>query len=214
MYDKIIKIACELIMQYGIRSVTMDEIAAEAGISKRTLYEMFVSKEDLLEKLLEFLWTEHSHAVKNIIENTPSCIIGILNVLIYSLKAHQNKYEPKREYFFNDLKKIYPNVAEKSKQYNEGYLTFMAKHLEKGVKQKTVRNDLNLELASTLLIAQIEGLNSIKSIRQFHPNEIFSTLFLSFCRGISTEKGLMEIEQFVKENQMFLHQYDKKIDLI
>jgi AcrR family transcriptional regulator len=201
-------------MQHGIRSVTMDEIAAESGISKRTLYEMFVNKEDLLEKLLEFVWTEHRHAIENIIENTPSCIIGILNVLKYSIEAHRHKYEPKREYFFNDLRKIYPNLAEKSKQYSEGYLTFMAKHLEKGVEQKTVRNDLNLELASTLLIAQIEGLNSIKSIRQFHPNEIFSTLFLSFCRGISTKKGLREIEQFEKENQMFLHKYDKKMDYI
>ena len=201
-------------MQRGIRSVTMDEIAAEAGISKRTLYEMFVNKEELLENLLEFLWTEHSSIVKNIIENTPSCIIGILTVLKQKLGEHQHKYEPKQEHFFSDLKKIYPNVAEKSKQYSEKYLHFMAKHLETGVKQKTVRNDVNLELASTLLIAQLEGLNSIKSIRQFHPTEIFSTLVLSFCRGISTEKGLMEIEEFVKENQIFSQKYDKKMDLI
>lgn len=214
MYNKIINIACELIMQRGIRSVTMDEIAAEAGISKRTLYETFVNKEDLLEKLLEYLWNVHNHAVKNIIDNTPSCIVGILNVLKHSMEEHQRKYEPKKEYFFSDLKKIYPNVAEKSKKYREGYLRFIVEHLEKGVEQKTVRNDLNLELTSTLLIAQIEGLNSIGSIRQFHPMEIFSTLFLSFCRGISTEKGLTEIEQFVKENQIFTQRYDKKMDWI
>ena len=214
MYNKIINTARELIMQRGIRSVTMDEIAAEAGISKRTLYETFVNKEDLLAKLLEFLWVEHNNAINNIIANTPSCIIGILNVLKYSMEAHNHKFEPKKEYFFSDLKKVYPKVAEKGRKYRDGYLFFLTKHLEKGIEQKTVRGDLKLELISTLLIAQVEGLNNISLIHKFHPQEVFSTLFLSFCRGISTEKGLKEIEQFVSENQVFAQKYDEKINLI
>ncbi|MDR3227547.1 MAG: TetR/AcrR family transcriptional regulator [Prevotellaceae bacterium] len=215
MYDKIINIAHELILQRGIRSVTMDEIAAEAGISKRTLYETFANKEDLLEKLLEYMWNEHRNVVKDIIEKTPSCLIGILDILKYVTEEHKHKFESQsKESFFYDLKKFYPKVAEKSKAQRDIYFLFMAKHLEKGVEQQTVRSDLNLNLVSTLLIAQIEGLHSIKAIQQFHPQEIFTTLILSFCRGISTKNGLAEIEQFVSENKIFSQKYDKKGDVI
>ena len=205
MYNKIINIARELFLLRGIRSVTMDEIAAEVGISKRTLYEKFANKEYLLEKLLEHIWTEHRNVVKQIIEMTPSCLIGILNILKHVTEEHKHESTIKsKECFFIDLQKFYPKVAEKNKEYLDMYLSFMATHLEKGVEQKTVRNDLNLSLVSTLLVAQIEGLHGIKAIKQFHPHEIFTTLIISFCRGISTEKGLKEIENFVIENKAYI----------
>ncbi|MDR2651987.1 MAG: TetR/AcrR family transcriptional regulator [Prevotellaceae bacterium] len=205
MHDKIINIARELFLQRGIRSVTMDEIASEAGISKRTLYETFANKEDLLEKLLENIWAEHRYIVRQIIETTQSCLIGILNIMKYVTEEHKNDLTSKaKECFFMDLKKFYPKVAEKNKEYLDLYMSFMAEHLEKGVEQQTVRNDLNLRLVSTLLIAQVEGLHIIKDIKQFHPREIFTTLIISFCRGISTEKGLKEIEDFVSENKAYI----------
>lgn len=203
MYSKVINIAHELILQRGIRSITMNEIAAEAGMSKRTLYEIFSNKEDLLEKLLEVLYEEHRNTINTIIEGTQSCIIGLLNVLKHKLEEHKHKHEPGKEFFFSDLKKIYPKVAEKHTKYRDSYLVFMAKHLEKGVEQQTVRSDLNLKLASVLLIAQIEGLDNIKIIKQFNIAEIFTTIIVSFCRGISTNKGLVEIDRFINENQVF-----------
>jgi AcrR family transcriptional regulator len=205
MYDKIINIARELFLLRGIRSVTMDEIAAEAGISKRTLYETFANKEDLLEKLLEYMWNEHRRVVMHIFDTTQSCLLGILNVLKHVTETHRNDLTAKStECFFIDLQKYYPKVAEKSRMNKALYLSFMSKHLEKGVEQQTVRNDLNLHLVSTLLIAQVEGLNIIKEIKQFHPREIFTTLVISFCRGISTAKGLKEIEDFVAENKAYM----------
>ncbi|MDR1984512.1 MAG: TetR/AcrR family transcriptional regulator [Prevotellaceae bacterium] len=205
MYDKIIDIARELFLQRGIRSVTMDEIATEAGISKRTLYEMFANKEDLLSKLTEYIWDEHRDIVKNIIDATPSCLIGILNILKYATEENKHKIEAKsKECFFIDLKKFYPKIVEKNKERRDLYFSFMAQHLKKGVEQQTVRNDLNLDLVSTLFIAQIEGINNIiKSIQQFDSQEIFTTLILSFCRGISTEKGMKEIEDFVIQNKIY-----------
>jgi AcrR family transcriptional regulator len=183
----------------------MDEIAAEAGISKRTLYEMFANKEDLLEKLLESMWFKHRNVVKQITDTTPSCIIGILNILKYVAEETKNEISTKaNECFSIDLKKFYPKVAEKHKEYTEKYLSFMAKHLEKGVEQQTVRNDLNLDLVSALFFAQIEGLDGMKTLQQFHPREIFKTIIISFCRGISTEKGLKEIENFVLENNAYI----------
>ncbi|MDR2126994.1 MAG: TetR/AcrR family transcriptional regulator [Prevotellaceae bacterium] len=205
MHDKIINIAQELFLLRGIRSVTMDEIAAEAGISKRTLYETFANKEDLLEKLLEHIWAEHRKIVRQIIDRTPSCLVGILNILKYVTEQNKDELTAKsRECFFIDLQKFYPKVAKKNKEYLDLYLSFMAKHLEKGLEQKTVRNDLNLNLISTLLVAQIEGLHNSKAIKQFHPREIFTTLVISFCRGISTQKGLKEIENFVTENKAYI----------
>jgi AcrR family transcriptional regulator len=183
----------------------MDEIAAEAGISKRTLYEMFANKEDLLEKLLEGMWIKHRDIAKQIIDTTPSCIIGILNILKYVAEETKNEISVKANASFSiDLKKFYPKVAAKHREYTEMYLSFMVQHLEKGVEQQTVRNDLNLDLVSTLFFAQIEGLDGMKTLQQFHPREIFKTIIISFCRGISTEKGLREIENFVLENNAYI----------
>ncbi|MDR2291903.1 MAG: TetR/AcrR family transcriptional regulator [Prevotellaceae bacterium] len=205
MNDKIIKIACDLFLRYGIRSVTMDEIAAEAGISKRTLYEKFSNKEDLLEKLLENIWVEHRSSINQIIMATPSCLISILNIMKYVTKDFKDEQIIKsREGFFNDLNKFYPNVAKKNKDCLELLRSFMAEHLKKGVEQQTVRKNLNLDLISTLLIVQIEGLDNIKAMQQFHPREIFTTAIISFCRGISTENGLKEIEDFLTENEVYI----------
>jgi AcrR family transcriptional regulator len=183
----------------------MDEIAAEAGISKRTLYETFANKEELLEKLLENMWAEHLDIVRQIISATTSCLVGILSVLKYVTEQHGTEMAAKStECFFTDLQKFYPNVAKKSRENKDSYLSVMSKYLEKGVEQQTVRNDLNLHLVSTLLIAQVEGLNIIKEIKQFHPREVFTTLIVSFCRGISTERGLKEIEDFISENKAYI----------
>jgi AcrR family transcriptional regulator len=183
----------------------MDEIAAEAGISKRTLYEKFSNKEDLLEKLLENIWIEHRKVISQIITATPSCLIAILNIMKYVTEDFKNESIIKsRERFFNDLKKFYPNVAKKNKDCLELLRSFMIEHLKKGIEQQTVRENLNLNLVSTLLIVQIEGLDNIKAMQQFHPRDVFTTAIISFCRGISTEKGLKEIEDFVIENEVHI----------
>jgi AcrR family transcriptional regulator len=201
--DKIINIACDLFMRYGIRSVTMDEIAAEAGISKRTLYEKFSNKEDLLEKLLGNLWIEHRKMINQIIDANTSCLMAILNIMKHVTDELKNELTFKsRECFFYDLKKFYPKIEKKNKDNFDIYRSFMVKHLKKGIEQQTVRENLNLDLVSTLLITQIEGLDNIKAMQQFHPREIFTTAIISFCRGISTEKGLKEIESFIIENEI------------
>jgi AcrR family transcriptional regulator len=183
----------------------MDEIAVEAGISKRTLYEKFSNKEDLLEKLLENIWIKHRNIINQIIDANPSCLIAILNIMKHVTSEFKNELTFKsRECFFNDLKKFYPKIEKKNKDKFDMYRSFMVKHLKKGVEQQTVRENLNLDLVSTLLITQIEGLDSIKSMQQFHPSEIFTTVIISFCRGISTEKGLREIEDFVIENEAYI----------
>jgi AcrR family transcriptional regulator len=199
--DKIINTACELFMQRGMRSVTMDEIAAHVGISKRTLYETFANKDDLLEKSLDYIRKKHQDEIRRILRKTPSCISAILNILKYETEQHNAKSRP-NDIFYSDLKKCQPNLIEMHNEYRRLYMSFIAAHLEKGVEQGTVRKNLNLNLVATLLIAQIEGLHSMPSIREYHPIEIFTTMVLSFCRGISTESGLNEIEEFVKENNL------------
>ena len=201
MQDRIINTACELFMERGIRSVTMDEIAAHLGISKRTLYEMFANKDELLEKSIDYMRQEWHNKMEQIIKETPSCIFGLLNVLKYSTEQHNMNKTPK-DIFYSDLRKCRPDLIKRHNEHRHSHILLMAKHLEKGIKQGTVRKNLNLSLASTLLMAQVEGLESVKTMREYSHVEIFTTLVLSFCRGISTEKGLKEIEDFERENNL------------
>ncbi len=196
--DRIIDEAIQLFMKQGIRSVTMDEIAKQCGISKRTLYENFQDKEELLvncvEKIHEIKMKNHKEIVK-----TSENVIEVLLTKIRQLMKDASQLKPS---FHKEINKYYPSVAAiQQKYFKEFVANEISSFIKKGIKQGLFRKELNVEIVTGLLIGQIQYvINDLSENSKYSIVEIFQTMMLSFARGISTNKGIALLENFEKNN--------------
>ncbi|MCX6183051.1 MAG: TetR/AcrR family transcriptional regulator [Bacteroidetes bacterium] len=196
--DRIIDESIQLFVKHGIRSVTMDEIAKQCGISKRTLYENFKDKEELLihcvEKIHEMKRKHHEEIVK-----TSDNVIEVLLTKITQMMKDASQLKPA---FHKEINKYYPSVAEiQQKFFKEFAANEIHRFIKEGISQGLFRKELNVEIVTDLLMGQIQYvINELSENTKYSFVEIFKTMMLSFARGISTNKGIGLIETFEKNN--------------
>ena len=134
-----------LFKQYGIRSVTMDDISKSLGISKKTLYEAFPSKEELLNYLIEELIKIMQDATceEMALKQSANAIDEIVTILKH-LSTSMHNTNP---IFFWELEKYYPEQAKKLNEFREKYISEkIRKNLEKGIAEKLYRSDINIDV--------------------------------------------------------------------
>ncbi len=198
--ERVIKTAANLFVRHGIKAITMDYIAGQMGMSKRTLYENFKDKDSLLLSCIQYLDEEGKKEVDEIKKKSTNSIEIFL--LVY--QSELQKLRLANQNFFSDLKKYHPSVSayyeadkEKSK---ENFILL----LERGIYEGYIREDLNMEIITFLLGAQLEMLIKSDSIdlNKYSFMEVFETIFMNFVRGIATSKGVAFIDEFIKKNNM------------
>jgi AcrR family transcriptional regulator len=190
--ERIIVTALTAFKKNGIKSITMDDVAALLKISKRTLYEIFEDKETLLLECVIY----HQHLSKKMLEGIVASSTNVLEII---LKCYQKSVEVLRETdrrFIDDIKK-YPGVHEIMvncrKQDNEVVTAF----LKKGVTQGLFREDINYEIIQLLLRKQFDILKQTDICSQYSFLEVYESIILTYLRGISTQKGADELEKFI-----------------
>lgn len=183
----------ELFYKYGVRSVSVDDICRDIGISKKKLYQYVSSKNELVEKLLELerqnfevIFSQHNFEGVNAIDI----------LLTVSMEIGENFRDISPSMTF-DLKKYYPDIYHK---HIEERIEFISQKIQinigKGISQGMYRTDLSVELISRLYIRRLMDLHN----PEFFPTEkfsfrtIFDVMIDNFIRGIATEKGLAYYE--------------------
>lgn len=199
--ELILKTALEQFTKRGIKDVKMDDIASILSISKRTIYELYNDKEQLLLEALklhnEIILSEGKQIVRNA-SHTLEIILKLYDKYVDIISSINRK-------FFADLKK-YPDIC-KSKKHNEEQndKKFLA-WIEMGRKQGLFREDANLEIFSYILRKNLETIFTVNmnaeenELGKFSPHELGRTLIIFYLRGISTPKGQEIIETYLKEN--------------
>lgn len=199
--ELILKTALEQFSKFGIKEVKMDDIASTLSISKRTIYEQFNDKEQLLLESLKLhnkiIHNEGKQIVRNA-SHTLEIILKLYDKYIDIISGINKK-------FFADLKK-YPEIC-KSKRHSEEQndKKFLA-WIEMGRKEGLFREDANLEIFSHILRRNLETIFAINmnaeenKLSKYPPSELGRTLIIFYLRGISTPKGQEIIEEYLKEN--------------
>ena len=191
---RIIEKAMQEFAMHGIRAVKMDDLAAELGISKRTLYEIFKDKETLLfegikvynDRKREYLhsYAEEGHHVIDIIME------------VYRMKVEEVRAV--NPAFYIDLMK-YPrldhHMKEIQQQSREGFISFM----ERGMNEGYFRSDVNIQLIPHIFDALGQYILSNSLVQQYSVEELFSNCFLIALRGFCTDKGLHTIDALMAE---------------
>lgn len=198
MKDKIIEKAGELFLNLGFKSVTMDEIANELGISKKTLYKYFSNKHSLVEATT---LTIHD-----------SCFLAMDTITNKGFNAIKENFETKKmfkEMFQNassspiyQLKKYYPKIHEKTMQKEMVLFSeCLKKNIEKGIKEGFYRNDLNIDLITKFYFSLVFSIHE-NTIENYKIPKLEHEVLIYHTRAIATEKGLKELEEQLVNNQL------------
>lgn len=186
--SKILNGAEELFFKYGIKSVTMEDIAKHLGISKKTIYQFYSDKNELVEIFMAERLKENEHECRLIAKNAAN-VIEIFFALMEHLGVMFSNMNPK---LFYDLQKYHPNTWKLFKQFKEGFIELMVQDsLKRGMKEGFVRKDINTKIIARLRMEEVEmGFNP----ELFPPNkfkiiDVQLALLDHFLHGVCTLKG-------------------------
>jgi TetR/AcrR family transcriptional regulator, cholesterol catabolism regulator len=188
----------ELYMKYGIKSITMDDVAIELSISKKTLYQYVTDKDDLVGKFVDFEIGIRQEEISNCFGSGFNAIEELFEISIFMNKMMRDQ-NPATEY---DLKKYYPQHYQKTlKARRDGIYRYILVNLEKGVKEALYRKDMNRDIIARLYLWRSEdsNLNDLFTVEEFTSIKLFVELLTYHIRGIATEKGIIVLEKKVKE---------------
>lgn len=199
--DYIIAEASRMFETQGIKSVRIDDIAAHLGMSKRTLYEMFGSKDALLKECMYNIFIERSFdtSMENLdkLPNAVAVIFAILDKVFLDCSERE-----RNDRLRNNLQKFYPDIYQYiEKQMREKGYEHVYKLFERGMKEGLFRDDTRIDLSISILTSSLIllGMNKIKLHGNISLNEAFEYLVINFFRGISTYKGIELIDTYHKQ---------------
>ncbi|MCL2650749.1 MAG: TetR/AcrR family transcriptional regulator [Candidatus Azobacteroides sp.] len=195
--DRIIEEASRLFFQNGIKSITMSDIASYLGISKRTLYEVFKDKEELLEVCIDRSSKLASKKKTELVNESENVIDAMMR--IYA--EHLNDRYKLNKSVVHDLRKYHPrlyqNIEYKQKEDTDTFIPLF----EKGVEQGLLRDDIDSEILMWLLKAQFRMLmeDNFFPTGKFSIDKFVEAIILNFTRGIATPEGTKLIDETIKK---------------
>lgn len=192
--ERIIATATEAFTTKGIKSITMDDIAAALGISKRTLYEVFVDKESLLKDCILTVQAERDRYLQEVYEQSHNVLEVILAVSQKSIEM----FHKTNKRFFEDIKK-YPKVYNMMKERSESDSEKTMSFFMLGVEQGIFRSDVNFAIVNLLVREQFDVLLNTDVCNEYSFIEVYESIMFTYIRGISTEKGAKVLEDFISE---------------
>ncbi|NEW79840.1 MAG: helix-turn-helix transcriptional regulator [Gelidibacter sp.] len=199
MKEIILKKAGEIFSKYGFKSVTMDDIANDMGISKKTIYKYYKNKVELVDNTVCYFHDEMHKTITNI------CAFGY--------NAIQENFEIKRmfkEMFKNSdnspiyqLEKYYPKTYKKI--IEDDFSIFKecnTSNLEKGIQEGLYRKDINKELATKFYFSLMMSVHDSKlyTYNKNTMNKLELCALEYHTRAIATEKGLQILEEQLEKN--------------
>ncbi|WP_262907785.1 TetR/AcrR family transcriptional regulator [Hymenobacter sp. 15J16-1T3B] len=187
--------AVELFMRHGIRSVSMDDIAAQLGMSKKTLYKWFDNKDQIV------LATMQQHLVKE--ESDCEVVFATgANALEenYNLMQwHKNMLAGINPSIFHELQKYYPEAWALFEQHKHTFiLRKITDNLRRGIEEGVFRADLDVDVLARLRLAEIQLIfdPNTFSPKQFDLQRLHTVTIEHFLYGICTLKGHRLINQY------------------
>ena len=185
MKEKILNTAFKLYSRFGIKSISMDTVAQEIGASKKTLYQWYENKDQLVEAALIAFLNEVKIEPENTKENS-------VTELVKTLRLLNQKVAGFNACFFSDLKKYHSKTNQILEQYVADELRrYFIQNLKSGISQGLYRPDIHPEIIADLCIANFSMVvdQDIFPAQKVNQQELRFQVFSLFLQGIVTSKG-------------------------
>ncbi len=196
--QNIVEQVAKMYLDYGIKGVTMDDVAHKLAISKKTLYQYFNDKKELVWAVLEYL-NGKRHIDFSILEEHDTNAIDEL-FIFYKIQIQMIKNH--KPAFVHDLRKYYLDIyTHFQKIKHKRILESIKGNLIKGKKEGLYRNELNEDIISRLNLMRIEAImnTDIFSIEELVSTDLFSEIFRYNFFGIVSDKGREMLQQKINK---------------
>jgi len=190
----IIEQSTQLFMKYGIRSLTMDDVAKHLRISKKTLYQYVSDKDDLVNKCIDGACVMDSKAILEIVNRNLGAIDELLEINQF-VNQRLNNIHPS---IFFDLEKYHRGAMGRFEKHKQEFiLNCVSRNIEKGIKEGAYRSDMNPGIIARLYLNTIDTILHGESFRttEFNIPEIHREAVNYHLHGIASAAGLAYLNQ-------------------
>jgi AcrR family transcriptional regulator len=197
MVERILLKARDLMLQSGLRQVTMDDLAQELGISKKTIYQYYKDKDDLVKAVVNLELKNHE-AICNKCELSAENAIHEMFLLMENMKAMTQTMNPNA---MMELDKHFPSAFEIIKNHKDEFLFSLIKqNLMKGIEEGFYRNDLDIDIVSKFRLETVFIPFNLRifPLDKFNSLEVHTQLMEHFVYGLMTIKGHELMDQYKK----------------
>lgn len=196
-YEALLNRIVPILIKKGLKATTMDSVAAQLGMSKRTLYEIFGSKSDMLREALAAQERQNQKFFKKAFDESDN----IMEALIKIFRYNRDLVKKVNVAFYKDMDRLYKDKRKEYEEARESRHSNMLKMFEKGVEEGMFRPDVDYSIYSKTMGLQMEALK--RSEELFPPDiplqRVFDTIIMGFLRGIASEKGMKILDNFTRE---------------
>lgn len=186
--------AVEMFMRYGLRSVTMDDLAQALSVSKKTIYNHVQNKQQLVERTVQHVFSQLESDIQETLKGNGNAIQKAFDVDNRACQLIEN-HDPSFKF---QLKKYYPEIeAWLEERRRKLVMQRMRENLRQGQKESLFRSDIDVDI----LVRHYYGMIRLMTdqgedfFEGMHPRRVMRELLLHRLRGMATERGYQEIDK-------------------
>lgn len=192
-FDRLAEAIFPTIAEQGPSRTTMDYLARRLSMSKRTLYEIFGSKDEMVSVVMDYLHKKRENEIRQIAAKCDNMMEVMVNVMIF----HQKTMSSISAAFFRDLDERYRHLRPDYESHSQAFSSYMLTATKLGVKQGVFRSDANYKVIIPLIRIQME---SLKRMEEFFPADItivegYNAIVIGLLRSIATPKGMRILDK-------------------
>lgn len=192
--DRIVKSASELFLKYGLRNVTMDDIANNLGISKKTLYKYYQNKNEIVVNATIYSIKCHQNEQDKIVSQSSNAIDEMLQIMNYA----KNLFTQMHATFILELNKYFPLAWKHFLKHKEDFIQKKIKNnLQRGIREGLYRSDINVVVITKLRMDQMLSADiTYYSENGLSQVEVQMQMLEHYLYGICSLKGYKLVEKY------------------
>ena len=195
--EQVIKRASEMIVELGVKSLRVDDLAHDLAMSKRTIYELFADKRELLYHSIKYLFNNEAEQIMARVDTRTGGIPALFE--IFDMMAKTGNV---RQRIMENLRKFYPDLFERIMVENRDYgLAMLREKLNKLIEEGLVAKTVNVDLSVTMFYYTSMGLlrrqGQLILPEGITEADAFRYTIVNFFRGIATLKGVEQIDAYI-----------------
>ncbi len=199
--NQLLEVAERLFMRYGLKSVSMDDIALDMGASKKTLYQLVASKEDLVEDIMAVIRQRDNCVLEQSAHESADAIDEFLRNSRHFIQE-MRKVSPITLY---DLKKYYSNIWKSQMQgHMNDFVLCIGQNISRGMKEGLYRSDLQAHIIARLYGATVMAVTDTELFpaKEVSIDQIITHHAIYHLNGIVNEKGRQLLQTYLQNEEL------------
>jgi TetR/AcrR family transcriptional regulator, cholesterol catabolism regulator len=207
--ERIMTKAKQLFMQYGIRSVSMDDIANSLGMSKKTLYQYYADKDELVDAVVD----DHIAAIQSDCMRSHQDATDAIHEIFMTMEMIMHEFNNMNPMLLYDLEKFHFRSYHRFRDHKDKFLAkIIRENLEWGVKEELYRNEIDIDVICKF---RLESMMIPFNVSVFPPGKynlavLSEKIIQHFVYGLATIKGHKLIQKYNQQRQKNLTYEERK----